>query len=329
MQRYQFTTVDTILAKYYRDFRGLDINEGDAIEWIGEALGFMKMVSASEEAMSFFEVKNYQAALPNGLHYIIQLARDNRWSRSDECCPEAIIKEITSIPTGSCGCGPVNPGVLLNCDGEIIGEHEIAYYRPYFDLQYEYLGWANRRPYLTTQWSPIRLANHSFFNTLVCRTPEMEGIYQGSTDEYTIVQDHVRFNFKEGFVAMAYVRQMIDVNTGYPMVPDDESAKAAITYYLAWKIKQREAYLHREGAKGLADDAENKWYKYIKQFKNKTNMPQGTDQYQNLADQSRYLIPRHHRYYGFFGKLSNVEQRPFDDPMRRTRFSHYSGNREF
>jgi hypothetical protein len=30
---------DTILAKYSRDFRGLDINVDDIIEWIERALG--------------------------------------------------------------------------------------------------------------------------------------------------------------------------------------------------------------------------------------------------------------------------------------------------
>jgi hypothetical protein len=36
MQKFQFVSADTILAKYSRDFRGLDINVDDAIEWIEE-----------------------------------------------------------------------------------------------------------------------------------------------------------------------------------------------------------------------------------------------------------------------------------------------------
>jgi hypothetical protein len=81
--RFQYVTVDTILSKYLRDFRGVELNEDEAIEWIGEALGFMQMSSASEEGIAFLEVKNYQAALPNGLHYVIQVAKNNAWSPTE------------------------------------------------------------------------------------------------------------------------------------------------------------------------------------------------------------------------------------------------------
>ena len=43
-------------------------------------------------------------------------------------------------------------------------------------------------------------------------------------------------------------------------------------------------------------------------------MPSGVDEHQNLAQQSRYLIPRMNKYYGFFGKLGRAENRPFNNP---------------
>ena len=140
-------------------------------------------------------------------------------------------------------------------------------------------------------------------------------------DEYTIVQDQLRFNFQTGFIALAYIRQMIDNETGYPMIPDDESARTAITYYLGWKIKEMEAWNHREGAMQLAQIAEQHWLKYIKQFKNKAKMPTGVDQYQNLMEQSNYLIPNHNRYYGFFGKLGTAENRTFNGPRKITNYA--------
>ena len=97
---------------------------------------------------------------------------------------------------------------------------------------------------------------------------------------------------------------MTDPKTGYPMVPDDESAKSAITYYLAWKFKQREMYNHREGAAALSMDAEQHWLKYIKQFKAKTKMPSTIDDLEDLKVQSSYLIPRRRRYDNFFGKIN-------------------------
>ena len=82
-QKFQFVSIDTIVSKYLRDFRGLDFNEDEVIEWIGEAVGFTKMANASEEAIAFLEVKNYQAELPQWLHYIIQIARKTNWVKED------------------------------------------------------------------------------------------------------------------------------------------------------------------------------------------------------------------------------------------------------
>jgi hypothetical protein len=323
-QRYQYTTVDTILTKFLRDFRGLGFNEVDTIEWIGEALGHMKVASASQEAVAFLEVKDYQVPLPNGLHYIIQVAKNNRWHKEEKasCTVEYIMSEIESAG-GDSGCGPCNKNwIPADCNGNPIELEESPGYKSYFDLQYPYLQWLSHSQSGRT-WSPVRLANHTFFNSLVCNADA--GIYEGTEGgEYTIVEDQIRFNFKEGYVALAYLRQKIDEATGYPMIPDDESAKAAINYYLVWKVKEREAYNHREGSFQLAQHAEQRWLKYVKQFKNKSKMPWGLDEYQNLSEQSKYVLPNHNRYYGFFGKLGRSEDRGFNNPAGSAR--HLIGN---
>lgn len=321
MAKYQFIPLDSILAKYHRDFRGLGINEGDAIEWIGEALGFAKIHGNSEEAVAYMEVKNHQCDIPNGLHYVIQIARNNQWTLANKevCSTEAIIESLksdegcTTCLSGDCTDMYAKNLVPVDCNGAIVGDYEVAYYRPFFDLQYEYTGWANKT-YSSRQYTPVRLSNNSFFNSIVCTVPGMEGLYDSCQDEYTIVQDQLRFSFKEGFVALSYLRQVTDEETGYPMIPDDESAKAAITYYLAWKFKQREAYNHREGAAQLSADAEQHWLKYIKQFKAKTKMPSTIDDLEALKNESNYLIPRMRRYDNFFGKLGTAESRPFNNP---------------
>jgi len=325
-QRFQYVTVDTILSKYLRDFRGVDLNEDDAIEWIGEALGHMKMSALSEEAVAFIEVKNYQATLPNGLQYIIQIAKNNAWTPTDvsACTLEAITTHLLPPDSTCTSC----TALATDCSGDIIVDPEIGVYRPYFDLQYEYLGWVHSKSF-RTKFTPVRLANHSFFNSLVCETDQNLGLYNNSNylaDEYTIIEDQLRFSFKEGFVAVAYLRSKVDQETGYPMVPDDESAKAAITYYLGWKTKEREAWNHREGAMQLAQSAEARWLKYIKQFKNKAKMPWGTDEYEDLMEQSNYVLPRNKRYYGFFGKLGRAEDRIFNDPNFTNKYRYTSGN---
>jgi hypothetical protein len=307
MQKFQFVTVDTILAKYSRDFRGLGINTDDAVEWIGETLGFMKIASASKESIVFAEVKNYQVEIPKGLHYIIQIARKNDWSQEESAA--SIIESVVVEDPDCTDCGAdISNLVLVDSDGRILGDQEVAYYRPHFNLQHPYTQWSNS-PYKKKQFTPVTLADASFFDSLVCQTEETQGLYKSYSDEYTIVQDQLRFNFKEGFVAIAYLGQMIDCDTGYPMVPDDESAKAAITYYLGWKTKEREGWNHREGSMQLAQMAESRWLKYIKQFKNKAKMPTGADQYQKLMEQHSYLVPNRERYYGFFGRVKDKHTR--------------------
>lgn len=307
-QKYQFIKIDSILAKLKRDFKGIDFEELDAIEWIGEALGFMKNVNSSQHTIAFLEVKNYQVPLPASLHYITQIARNNRWVSDDDnlsCVTETVTElEVSSNILDSCGCG----------DEEDLYKH--IPYRPFLDMQYEYLDWAHSKT-RTNQYSPVRLADHSFFDSLVCKEPNMENLYHSCESEYGIVGNQIRFNFETGFVAIAHSRSFIDDVTGYPMIPDDEAARAAITYYVGWKLMEQEKWNHREGAIGLAKDAEDRWLKYKVQFKNKTLMPTGVDEHQDLMNQGNHLIPPRNRYFGFFGNLGKEENLRYNNYNRR------------
>ena len=337
--KFNYTTVNAILSKFNRDLRGNDISESDIIEWTGEALGFMNIVEIQEEALAFLEVKNYQAELPDGFQYIIQIARNNKWVAPEEeslsgICPENVLQDL------SCGCNPPPAGevteapcdfnihdfVCTDCQGGLIGDAELAYYRPFFDLKYEYSMWMDSFLYRDS-YSPVRLANHTFMGTLVAEESEdiRKNLYTNSRDEYTIVGGNpnlcLRFSFEKGLVAVAYVRAMIDGETGYPMIPDDSAFLTAITYYVKWKASERLRWLGREGFATEAADAEKHWLKYIRQALNKAKMPQGVDDYQDILEESMYLIPRHRKYYGYFGKLGREENRMFNNPDRRRKFT--------
>lgn len=321
MQRYQYIPIDSILAKYHRDFRGVGITEDDAIEWIAEALGHVKMANVSEEALCFIEVKNFQADLPKGLQYIVQIARNTEYDTDPlNASAEVVINKVKEEEVNSEDCidcdSQYSDLVAVDSNGEPIGDYSVAYYRPYFDLKYEYDKYRNSS-FFKRSFAPVRLSDHSFFNSLVCREEEAENLYSSSEYEYTIVQDKLRFSFREGFIVVAYLRHPIDTSTGYPMIPDDESIRAAVTYYLGWKVKERECWNHRQGSCQLADKAEMRWLKYVKQFKNKTKMPYGADQYENLKQGSMYILPNNKRYYGFFGNLNRGESRRYGNPDNR------------
>ena len=85
VQRFSYTSVQTVISKFYRDLKDLSISEIDIIEWIGEAMGFMKMAEIQEEAVAFIDVENYQCELPQGLQAIIAIARNTKEESIDEC----------------------------------------------------------------------------------------------------------------------------------------------------------------------------------------------------------------------------------------------------
>lgn len=419
-QRYAFTTVDRVLAKHHRELRGLEIHEADALEWVGDALGFMQMPNVSEEAVAFFEVVNHHADLPGNLHFITQVAKHNDIAESitpqsvvyngaTEATSDGSVAEVAQLQitasvttagsvivtlngigktiavslndtpvmvadkirttlfdgwntggtvgtdvvtftatstgvrtdatyshngTGATGTMTtttqgVNPttdsqtGVCLDENGNLIEGTQYAYYRPYFDLQYEYLDWAYSGV-RQQAFTPVKLADHTFFNSLVCREedPRIAQIYNTCNDEYTVVGNvnrKLRFSFKEGYVAVSFTRQAIDKETGYPLIPDNQDCLEAINYFLTWKFMQRSFYLGREGSTSKVDYAEKRWLKYKKQFTNHAFGPFGVDDFEDIKNQSNYMLPRQRLYDNYFGNLSHKENRAFANPQSNQR----------
>lgn len=322
MNKFNYVSADTIFAKLNRDLRGSELPESDIIEWVGEALGFMRVAGLSEEAVAFIEVANHRCDFPEGMKVILQIARNNTWvSGHGEINPKTIVDCL------ACENPCPDNGTPIDMETGVVDDDEIAYYRPYFDLKYEYQGWTNSA-YYQESYTPVRLANNTFFKTLVAQeTGEIQDLYRSeSSDEYTIIGDYpcnsLLFSFETGFVAVSYIRSMVDSNTGYPLIPDDSSFISAITYYIKWKLAERNRWFGVDGAKFEAEDAEVKWNKYVRQAINRIKMPSTVDEYQNIMEQSLYLIPRTRKYYGFFGKLGREENRRFNNPDGRRRFTY-------
>ena len=286
--RYKFISLETVLAKHRSNLRGLKVHENDAIEWAGEALGFMKIPNVSEEAVMFVQVTNHQADLPGNLQMIIQVAKHNDITTLNSSVQDSVDTTGTQI-----------------------------------NLQWDYLDWVNNS--LQQGWYPVKLADHTFFNSLVCTEQDdrIKQLYQSCDDEYTIIQAgytrKIRCSFKEGFIAVAYTRHPCDPETGYPMIPDNEYAINAINYYMTWKFWERYFYEGREGAQAKMQYANAQWEKYIRRFKGHAIMPMGVDEFEQLKNQSTYLVPRRNQTQNFFGSMSNEEILPFKlkhNPLR-------------
>ena len=161
-------------------------------------------------------------------------------------------------------------------------------------------------------FTPVRLTEHSFFNTSVCQELDTS-IYDNCEDEYNIqFGDTLKFSFPYGQVAIAYNKNQVDEETGYPMVPENISYITAIVNYCRWKWFEREFYSGREGASNKMTYAEDQWIWYCGQAKNKALSIEGVDEHQNFLDQRQYLMPQKKRYFGYFGNLNRPENVGFE-----------------
>ena len=350
MKHLNYTSVERVFSKIVRDLGHDQFSETDVIEWVGDALDAMKAVDILEEAIAFVEVKNHQACMPRFANSIIQIARNNEWSLENrEGCTTAALLEQLTIPSQE-DCPPCNRE--LGCQdvryipvdslGNPIFEEDRYEYRPNINVLAEYIDWV-RCDAFRRKWSPVRLKNHTFFDSLVCRETgiDTDGLYTNNSgrvrnieDEYTIVgydrnnpgNTTLRFSFREGFVAIAYLRQHLD-DRGYPLVPDSYSHLTAITYYVIFRLMSRDYYAGRQGAKDRMKEAESQWQWYVKQAGNESIMPQGIDGLQNILEQRHYLLPRIHRYNQFFSGMSRRERRIYNDPDARNQ--HNFASREY
>lgn len=316
----KYISIKRILATITRNLGTDNINESDVIEWSAEALEFIGTISLYEEAVAFVEVKNHQCEVPKKLHSIIQIARNNQFescSTERTFCPKEVVEEVTCEQNLTCNCCKDDCGVCgnnpvpLDCNGSPLTDYELAYYRPYFDLRYEYDLWNNSK-YYKSYFSPVRLATNSFFNSVVCKETNYEQLYHSCKDEYTIINGtHLRFSFQEGGVAIAYLKQMLD-EEGYPMVVDDISIISAINSYVTFKIMSREFFNGREGSTGKMQKAEELWQWYCKQAKSSQKMLKGLDEHQNFLESRSYVLPNMGKYNAFFNNDNSPETRKYN-----------------
>ena len=338
MNKFNFTSVDRVLSKLHREVS--QVEELDAIEWIGEALEFLQVKESADEALCFMKVKNYETEMPEYLLNIIQIARYNNYEEKQDYNEETQEEEEIVSDTQEENCLDTNNPLDCETGSPLFGGHNpLNDYYPNYNINYQ--TWITS-DFCVNNFSVVRLANHSFFNSVVCPEKDLyepqlhhdETFYQypETIDEYTIigtVDRKLRFSFKEGYIAIAYMRTAVDEETGYPLIPDEISYITAITYYLKWKLAEVEFDSQREGSLQRSQVYEQKWLKYARQAKNNAKMPKTVDDYQNLLEASHYLIPRHDRYYNYFGKLGRREERPFNNPDQNKRLNSHNENRGF
>ena len=324
MKEINYTSVNRIFSKIKRDLGIDDFSENDVVEWTGEALEAIDAVTMLEECVEFCEVKNHMVQLPTFTNSIIQIAEHNGdytettpEEIATSLCENAVAGAIPDYINEDCKCDRVtNKYIPVDSTGHPIFDEDVYEWQPNINVQAEYVNWTSCDLY-KNKWTAVRLANHSFFNSIVCQEPDADKLYSNSRSEYTIVGDNtLRFSFQTGYVAIAYTRQKLDENM-YPMIPDHFAYTTAIVKYVTMKLMERQWYAGREGFGDKVQKSEADWHWYCKQAGNRGLMPKGIDAYQNMLDQSQYLLPRNFRYDQFFKDLAAPENRVFNDPDNR------------
>lgn len=333
---HKFISIDRVFSRLSKSITDA-YSEDDIIEWIGEALEFMETQRAFEESVAFIEVIKHECDIPNGTQSIIQIGRNRMWTGPNtntvNCITPTVLQAecVAQKVVGDCNnCFSImDDAVWIDCHGQPIVDYDLAYYRPYFDLQMEYYGWSNCS-YYRQNFTPVVLKTQSFFNSVVCTDPTCPTDFTGtaypntgynaninnngyngacSKDEYSIInRSRLRFSFECGQVAIAFNKQVTDTATGYPMIPDSISHITAATAYISLRVAERDFDSNRQGSDSRLKYWADQWNWYCGQAVNNDKMLVGVDEHENFRRQRQYMLPRDN-YYNFFGKMNEPEDR--------------------
>lgn len=321
----KYISLNTVFASFGKVLKTYDISESEVIEWCADALEAIQSPASYEPATAFITIAEHQCEMPSHLHVILQIARNNDTADTPVTVSE-IITDVMSTVLDDVLSEPANIPVALDSNGTPINEYGLAYYRPYFDIVNESNIFGSSAT-LKAKFTPVRLAESTFFNTIVAQEETgFSDLYQTTEDEYTIVADNIlRFSFETGQIAVSYLRQKVDCDTGYPMIVDTYSNRRAVISFIRLRLTEIDFYNNRQGSESRLAKAEQDWQWYCRQAVNENTMPQTIDQWENLMRQRSYILPQTNRYYGFFGKLAHTENRNLIDYGNNIRNYHGRG----
>lgn len=106
---------------------------------------------------------------------------------------------------------------------------------------------------------------------------------------FDINDDYLTLNVKEGKVCIAYIATPVD-DEGYPMIPDEESYKEAISRYLIMKLDYI-SYRRGKASRELYNDSQREWAWYCNQAGSGAMMGEMVDKQELFRKRWTKLIP--------------------------------------
>lgn len=266
---YNFTKCESVIAKIMADLdaseskqRTSDIKEWifEAIEKIGAPMQYIKLQSGQND-VPVFKIQDYQIPIPEGLVHLDGIA----YSLSQN--------------------GPWTPASTQSCIFNKGGNNHNTYcVQPQQVKEEEY----SLYKFPTTQHQMVVNNNKIFLST------------QGTTvveekPEYFIKPGWIVFNKKNGYAKLAY-KAILKDERGYPMIPDLESYKEAIYWYVTMKLNFAKFLKGKLGGKLKSANQtiyfylQQQWNFYRNQAYAEAMMPTADDM-QNIKNDWNKLIP--------------------------------------
>jgi hypothetical protein len=315
MSKYNFIPVDTIINRFYRDFKPLDpVEPRDIIEWVGEGLFKLGAKRLLTEEIAFLKVENHRATLPAGLCEIIQVS----YSPVDNT-PQNCSTDTCECPKEDSDCNYCNEitedQIYFDC-----WQKDINYILPekrYLEVIHSYEIYKSLTPYFFNHYVPMRLMTNTLGIALKYQCSNSPNLYSTSQYEYKIDNNIIYTNVQEGSIVVVYTKQPLD-DRGYPLILDLEEVQEALTKYVALKTMLPRLYMNEQNIGNLYMKLEDDWNWYCRQAKNKMMIPDTLDEKQNHADIGRRLIKPFNSYFGHFGNLNIQEQFSLDGRKKTT-----------
>lgn len=295
---YNLVSSKEIVSKVITDLRlqEEDYNVTDMIEYIGEALesiGAFRQFNVKvtgKENEPLMSVSNFQAKLPEDLvkPVFIQYSKTVngpfipiKWNTN----PIMFRGEETNT---------------YNTD-EVEGDNYVIYFTmDLLSITYQdAVTLLNTDPIFAAKINAIITAEECWKGVVSEEDPE------ALTIKYTINNSYIKLNTATGFIRMAYLARPLDEDN-YPMIPDLQSFRDALYWYVVMKIYYPKWALGRIRDR-VYDHAESKWRFFSKQSYAEGMMPD-LGQLEAMKDQWNKLFPELYEFDAGFAHLSERQK---------------------
>ena len=285
-----------ILAKVIADYNLAedDIRISDIKSWIGEGMELIGAVNQLDHRVATVQIKDYQCKLPCDMHQLDSVAYS---TNTEGWIPVKKTTGTFSVFDSMCDCD--KPELLIQ-DTALI-----PLVKNMFNLvdDKEALDKINEDP-------NIRKTLQGLINNAT--TGAVNGVLQPGVKtntcqrvQYDIKPGYLVFNLRNGNAKISYRAIHLD-NDGMPMIPDNQTYKEALIYFIGTKLLYPD-YIKGNVSQHVYYNVKNSWNFYRKSAYAEAMLPY-QDELNNIQNTWHTLVPEMDANETFFSHTGDREQ---------------------